>query len=206
MAITRGFGVMIGPSLLLDLCAAASTLAVITNQIVRPKKRLARLLWVPAILGAGLPWVYALVIRPWHLRWGATEAEIGKPLPGDELVPNPTIESTRGITVHAPLEEVWPWLAQIGQDRGGFYSYEWLENLAGCCMRNSDRIYPEWQHREVGERVFLHPAFGLKVMAFEPGKAIVLEGWGPFVVEPIDENRTRVILRSRVPGGWVALY
>ena len=124
---------------------------------------------------------------------------MGKPLPGDELVPNPAIESTRIITVNAPVEEVWPWLAQIGQDRGGFYSYEWLENLAGCRMRNADRIHPEWQHREVGERVFLHPAFGLKVASFESGRAIVLEGWGPFVVEPIDEKSTRVIIRSRVP-------
>jgi hypothetical protein len=131
---------------------------------------------------------------------------MGKPLPGDELVPNPAIESTRAIVVGAPVEEVWPWLAQIGQDRGGFYSYEWLENLAGCRMCNTDRIHPEWQHREVGERVYLHPAIGLKVTVFEPGRAIVLEGWGAFVVEPIDENRTRVLLRSRVPRGWVMLY
>ena len=101
--------------------------------------------------------------------------------------------------MHARVEEVWPWLAQIGQDRGGFYSNEWLENLAGCRMRNADRIHPEWQHREVGERVFLHPTVGLKVAAFEPGKAIVLEGWGSFVVEPIGEEGTRVIMRSRVP-------
>jgi len=150
--------------------------------------------------------MYALVIRPWYLRWGATEEEVRKALPGDELMPDPVIESTRAITIHAPVEEVWPWLAQIGQDRGGFYSYEWLENLAGCKMRNAERIYPEWQHREIGETVRLHPAVGLKVTVFEPGRAIVLEGWGPFVVEPIDEKSTRVILRSRVPRGWVALY
>jgi hypothetical protein len=73
-------------------------------------------------------------------------------------------------------------------------------------MCNADHIHPKWQHREVGEKVFLHPAFGLKVAAFETGRAIVLEGWGPFVVEPIDEKSTRVILRSRVPGGWGVLY
>jgi hypothetical protein len=166
---------------------------------MRPKKRTTRLLRPLTVFGVVLPWAYAFVVHPWHLRWGATDEEVGKPLPGDELVPNPAIESTRSITVNAPVEEVWPWLAQIGQDRGGFYSYEWLENLAGCRMRNADRIHPEWQHREVGERVFLHPAFGLKVTSFEPGRAIVLEGWGPFVVEPIDEKSTRVIIRSRVP-------
>src|SRR5215207_5380308 len=199
MEIARAFGVTIGPSLLLDLLAAAGTLVLITGRIMRSREGLARLLRPLAILGALLPWAYALVVRPWHLRWGATEEEIGKPLPGDELAPNPAIESTRSITVNAPVEEVWPWLAQIGQDRGGFYSYEWLENLAGCRMRNANSIHPEWQHREVGERVFLHPAIGLEVAAFEPGRAIVLEGWGPFVVEPIDEKSTRVIIRSRVP-------
>jgi hypothetical protein len=204
--IARAFGVTIGSSLLLDLFVAASTLFIATGRIMRPKKRTARLLRPLVILGAVLPWAYALVVRPWHLRWGATDEEVGNPLPGDDLVPNPAIESTRSITVNVPVEEVWPWLAQIGQDRGGFYSYEWLENLAGCRMRNANSIHPEWQHREVGERVFLHPAIGLEVKAFEPGRAIVLEGWGAFVVEPIDEKSTRVILRSRVPPGWAALY
>lgn len=197
--IVRAFGVTIGPSLLLDLFVTAGTLFILSGRIMRSKKGTARLLRPLAILGAVLPWAYALVVRPWHLRWGATDEEADKPLPGDELVPNPAIESTRAITVNAPIEEVWPWLAQIGQDRGGFYSYEWLENLAGCRMRNADHIHPEWQHREVGERVPLHPAFGLKVASFEPSQAIVLEGWGPFVVEPIDEKSTRVIIRSRVP-------
>ncbi len=131
---------------------------------------------------------------------------MSKPLPGDELVPDPAIESTRGIAVHALVKEVWPWLAQIGQDRGGFYSYEWLENLAGCRMRNADRVHPKWQHRELGATVSLHPAVGLKVAAFEPGRAVVLEGWGAFVVEPIDEGSTRVILRSRMPRGLDTLY
>lgn len=197
--IVRAFGVTIGPSVLLDLFVAASTLFIVTGRIMRPKRGTARLLQPLAILGTVLPWVYALLVRPWHLRWGAKDEEVSKPLPGDELVPNPAIESTRAIAVNAPLEEVWPWVAQIGQDRGGFYSYEWLENLAGCRMRNAESVHPEWQHREVGERVPLHPAFGLRVASFEPGRAVVLEGWGPFVVEPIDENSTRVIIRSRVP-------
>jgi hypothetical protein len=195
----RAFGVVLGPALLLDLFAALSTLAVLRGRASRPRGRLARLRRTLAIPGATFPWVYALVLRPWHLRWGATDEEVGKPLPGDEMVPDPAIESTRAITVNAPVEEVWPWLAQIGQDRGGFYSYEWLENLAGCKMQNANRIHPEWQHREVGETILLHPAYGMRVASFEPGRAIVLEGWGPFVVEALDESTTRVILRSRVP-------
>src|SRR5215216_7840794 len=202
----RAFGVMLGPSLVLDLYAVLSTWAVASGWLLRPREGLARVLRSLDILGAALPWVYAFFIRPWHLRWGATDEEVEKPLPGDELVPEPAIESTRAITVNAPVEEVWPWLAQIGQDRGGFYSYEWLENLAGCRMHNADRIHPEWQHRAVGEIVFLHPATGMKVAAFEPGRAIVLEGWGAFVVDPIDEENTRVILRTRVPRGAMLYY
>jgi hypothetical protein len=202
----RAFGVALGPSLLLDLFAAGGILAVLTGWLFRPHKGLARLLRPLVALGAAFPWVYAFFIRPWHLRWGATDEEVDRALPGDGLVPEPAIESTRAITVRAPVEEVWPWLAQIGQDRGGFYSYEWLENLAGCQMRNADRIHPEWLHREVGETVLLHPAVGLKVAAFEPERAVVLESWGAFVVEPTDERSTRVILRSRVPRGLGALY
>jgi len=202
----RAFGVMLGPSLVLDLYAVLSTWAVASGWLLRPREGLARVLRSLDILGAALPWVYAFFIRPWHLRWGATDEEVEKPLPGDELVPEPAIESTRAITVNVPVEEVWPWLAQIGQDRGGFYSYEWLENLAGCRMHNADRIHPEWQHREVGETVFLHHAFGMKASSFEPGRAIVLEGWGAFVVDPLDERTTRVILRSRTARGLGVLY
>ena len=196
-AIVWGMGVVLGPTVVLDIFAAASTLAVVSGRVFRRGKGLARLLRSLVILGAALPWVYMLLIRPWHVRWGATDEEVEKNLPGDEFVPNPGSQSTRAITVNAPVEEVWPWLAQVGQDRGGYYSYEWLENLAGSRMRNVDRIHPEWQQREVDEIVYVMPAFGHKVLAFEAGKAMVLEGWGAFYVEPIDEKSTRVILRSR---------
>lgn len=204
--IARGIGVLLGPSLLLGLFAVAGTWAVTTGWVLRRRVGPARLLRDLLVLGAAFPWAYAFVIRPWYLKWGATDEEAEKPLPGDELVSEPGIESTRAITVRAPVEEVWPWLAQVGQDRGGFYSYEWLENLAGARMRNAESVHPEWQRREVGETVFLHPAIGPKVASFEPGRAMVLEGWGAFVVEPVDERSTRVILRSRVGRGPAALY
>src|SRR5919202_386035 len=94
--LVRGFGVMIGPSLFLDLFAVAGTFALVTGWIIG-REGLARLLRPLAVLGAVLPWAYTFVIRPWHLRWGATDEELDKPLPGDELVPNPLIESTRSI-------------------------------------------------------------------------------------------------------------
>ncbi|HEX6730689.1 MAG TPA: hypothetical protein VF074_11780 [Pyrinomonadaceae bacterium] len=151
-----------------------------------------------AIGGAAALAAYALFVRPWHLKWGATEEEIKMSLPGDELVEHPKLNATHAITIEASVEDVWPWLAQVGQKRGGFYSYTWLENLVGCDMRNADQIVPEWQELKVGDDVLLHPkAPPLKVLLIEPGRAIVLEkSWG-FFLEPIAENRTRLIIRGR---------
>lgn len=145
------------------------------------------------------------VIRPWYSRWGATEAEVDMSLPGDEQVPNPVLVSTRAITIQAPVSAVWPWLVQMGQGRGGLYTYERLENLAGCEMHNASRIIPEYQLLEVGDKVRLVPEGRepyFVVSAIEPGRAIVLAGddppttWG-FILEPVDENTTRLIVRWR---------
>lgn len=201
----RGYGVMVGPTLLLDLAVAASTFAVITKRLPRRDRPLGRVLRPLTILGAAFPWVYLGVLHPWMARWGATDEEVRMPLPGDELVPRAPWVSTRAITIEAPVDEVWPWLAQVGQDRGGFYSYTWLENLAGAQIRNADRVHPEWQHRDIGERVHLHPATGLDVVAFEPQRAIVLEGGWTFALRPLDEHRTRLLLRSRSKG-WAVLF
>jgi hypothetical protein len=206
MANVWGMAVVVGPTLVLDIYAAASILAVVSGWVFRRREGLPRLLRPLVVLGAALPWAYMLLIRPWLLKWGATEEEVEKPLPGDELVPEPRHQSTRAITVNAPVEEVWPWLAQVGQDRGGFYSYEWLENLSGAHIRSADRIRPEWQHREEGDVVRTSPSFGFKVEAFEPGKAMVLEHWGAFCVEPIGEKSTRVILRTRAPRGLGGVF
>jgi len=173
------------------------------NWIIRPWKRTAGLLRLLAILGTILPGAYAFVVRPWHLRWGATDEELSKPLLGDELVPDPAIESTRAITVYAPehgvVEEVWSWLEQIRQDVRGFYSYEWLESVSSTpAIADVERSHPEWQHRVASEFVRLLPATEFKVARLEPRRAVLSIGWGTFAVEPIDESSTRVILRSRV--------
>lgn len=120
------------------------------------------------------------------------------PLPGDEFVEDPKLSSTHAITIHASAADVWPWLLQIGQHRGGFYSYTWLENLVGCDMHNANRIVPEWLALKVGDKVWLHPkAPPLRVLAIEPGQAIVLEKCWTFFLHPIDENTTRLIIRGR---------
>jgi hypothetical protein len=143
--------------------------------------------------------VYWFMLRRWHLRWGATDQEARQAFPGDQLSSShPQLNATHAITINAAASDIWPWLVQIGQNRGGFYSYTWLENLAGCHMRNADRIVPEWQKLEVGDRVWLHPkAPPLKVLMVEPVRSIVLEKTWAFFLRPIDERTTRLIIRGR---------
>ena len=102
----------------------------------------------------------APVLRGWYSRWGATPAEVSAPMPGDELVPQPKIASTRAITIGAPPRDVWPWLAQIGRGRGGFYSYDALENLVRCDIHSADRIIPRLQQLPPGDLILLAPAGG----------------------------------------------
>jgi hypothetical protein len=122
----RGAAVMYAPAIVLDLFEAISVLATALGKLPDPQRsRAARILRPIMTTGALLPWVYLLIVRPWHLRWGATGEDVRKRFPGDELVPHPTLESTRAVTIGTPAEEVWRWLVQLGQDRGGFYSYGW---------------------------------------------------------------------------------
>ena len=109
-----------------------------------------------ALMGTAATALYAFMLRPWHLRWGAKPEDEQRGLAGDDFLPEDGTQILNAVTIDAPVEAVWPWLAQLGQDRAGFYSYEGLENLAGCEMRNADRIHPEWQHRELGDIVHLH--------------------------------------------------
>jgi hypothetical protein len=98
---------------------------------------------------------------------------------GDELVPAPDLAATRALDIDAPPADVWPWVAQIGQNRGGFYSYDAVENLVGCDIHSADTVVAAWQHPHVGDAVHLHPGFALRVGAVEPGEALVLHGDGP---------------------------
>lgn len=135
--------------------------------------RLAKLLGIAAVSGAA----YAFLVRPWHMRWGATDEETRLSLPGDELLPDPAFRTTHAIAIGAPPEMVWPWLVQLGQGRGGFYSYDWLENLMGLNIRTADRILPEFQDLEVGDVVPMAPnGFGFPVAVLEPNKSMVLFG------------------------------
>jgi hypothetical protein len=110
-----------------------------------------------ALLGAAVAGLvtYARVVQPWFRRWGATDAEVAERWPADDLLAPGTGSHTRAITIDAPPAAVWPWLAQIGQDRAGFYSYTILENLVGAGIYNADELHPEWAHHETGETVWL---------------------------------------------------
>ena len=152
------------------------------------------------------------VLRPWYRRWGATDDEAECSLPGDDGVPQPRLQSTRVVTVTAPAAQVWPWLMQMGQGRGGLYSYDWLENLVGCDIHSARRIMPEFQQLDVGDLVRLGPeGYPFFVVdAVEPGRALVLRGGGAGGQEPstattwvfaLDERKeetTRLIARNRL--------
>ena len=114
------------------------------------------------------------LLRTWSLQWGTTEAELDTILPGDDLLPIADHQSTRAVSIRATAEQVWPWLVQLGQGRGGFYSYDWLENLAGLDIRSTDRIEPHLQTLAVGDLVALAEGFTLEVAVLEPGRSLVL--------------------------------
>lgn len=107
-------------------------------------------------------------------RLGATVTEAATPLPGDELLTAATVQNDRARTIAAPPAAVWPWIAQLGQDRAGFYSFERLENLAGCQIHGATRIHPEWQDVAPGDPFRLHRDVALRVVAVEPGRALVV--------------------------------
>jgi len=129
---------------------------------------------------------YSPPARRWYLTYGAGADEIAGPLPGDELLPHPDLQSTRAVTIAAPPSSVWPWLVQMGSGRGGAYTYDWIENLFGLNMHSADEILPEFQGLAAGDLLPLGPN-------------------GPAMrVEICDPNRT-LAFRSTV-GDWVWIF
>jgi hypothetical protein len=165
-----------------------------------------------AVAGAVL---FRRTVRPWMASWGATTAEIGQPLSADVFVRPGASRTTRAITIDAPVGDVWRWLVQIGEDQAGFYSYTWLERLARTDMRNAERVNEAWQHREVGDTIWLAQRWGelgRQVAAVvEPEQALAMvspadyaaiqagqsaSGYWGFFLEPIDAAHTRFIVRT----------
>ena len=172
------------------------------------------------MLAGGL-FAYVVLIRPRLLSWGATSKEREAALPGDELLSAANIQATRAVTVHAPTGRVWPWIVQMGQGRGGLYSYDQLENLVGCDMHSAERIVEEWQALAPGDAFKLHPDAALEVAVVELGRALVVRGGVPlqqdsappfdfswaFVLEARSDHSTRLLVRERYryTRRWAAL-
>jgi hypothetical protein len=163
-----------------------------------------------AVLAGMAAGAYLRCVRPWYLGWGATDEELRRPLPGDDLIPRPDLVATRAITVGAPADRVWPWIAQLGQGRGGLYSYDALENLVGCDMHSADRILPQWQDIADSDEFRLHPEVALQVAAVEPPRCLVVRGGVPmgdtrppydftwsFVLQEAPEGTARLLVRER---------
>jgi hypothetical protein len=146
--------------------------------------------------------------------WGATREEVDSVLSGDELVPGPAVTTTLAVSVAAPPADVWAWLVQIGQDRGGMYSYDLVENLVGLQIHSTGELRNEWQNLGVGDRVQLVPkgwcgisrGVSLPVARLDPGRSLVLREQRPelpwdsvwsFHIVPTDGDSCRLISRSR---------
>lgn len=141
----------------------------------------------------------------WMAHWGAITEEIDAELPGDELLEGADLTTTRAVTVYARAAEVWPWIAQLGQGRGGFYSYDALENLVGCDIHSADRVVPEWQHVVVGAEVKLAPEVAMTVASVEPGRSLVLRGGFPLGHTPSPFDSTWSIVLREEPDGTTRL-
>lgn len=176
-----------------------------------------RVLLIVFVIWVGITAVYLLFLWPWMRTWGATAAEIDATLPGDDLVPQANLQTTKGITIQAPPEAIYPWILQIGVDRGGMYSYDWLENLVGLKVHTTDRIIPAYQNVQAGDfwrftpkDYVLNPGPGLYVRRLIENQAVLLcfglEGkpeercfdtW-QFVLVPQADGSTRLLLRSKM--------
>ncbi|MBK7832759.1 MAG: hypothetical protein IPN16_21415 [Gemmatimonadetes bacterium] len=168
-------------------------------------------------LGAGVAYgalavtAVLIVARPWHMAWGTTASERAvRVAPATPFEEAPAYRVDHGVTVHAPADRVWPWLAQLGQDRAGFYSYDWLERAFGDEVHNVDSLVPTWQSRQVGDLVratqpdYLGGRFGTelgwRITEWDPPRSMTLDQWGRFVVVPVDSATSRLLVHTRGPG------
>ena len=148
--------------------------------------------------------LYWFPVRRWFGQWGTTPDDLTRVMAGDSVITNPAHSATHAVTVDAPPEAIWPWLVQMGYQRGGLYSYDWLDRLFGFLDRRSaDRILPEFQHLAVGDTIRLGPREALAVTAIDPARALVLsydrhgfEWVWQFGLYPSGQGRTRLVTRG----------
>ena len=201
-------------ALFLDVVAPMQTPIDIGSRTTAPSvlHRVLALLAACALLAAA----FATIVRPWYWNWGATPEERRATFPSDRIVANPAGRQTRAITIDAPPDRVWPWVAQLGQDRGGFYSYDLLENLVGCEMPTADRLRPDRQQWNVGDTLWLYPprkgdgqgymtlrryvperVLGFSGRAFGTPPTAPDNGSWSFILQPIGSSGTRLLIRGQ---------
>jgi len=182
------------------------TARAVTAAAAGPSIRRARVAGIAAGL-ASLGMTYHRFLRPRMLRWGISEEEAGLPLPGDERVPDPYPgnNSTRAITIDAAPETVWPWIVQIGHNRGGWYTHEWVERLLGIRYaegHSATRIHPQFQQLRIGDRIPYSPFNSIPVVALEPGRYLIIGNTVAWVLQDLGDGRTWLIVRTR-GYGWI---
>jgi hypothetical protein len=158
-------------------------------------------------LVAGATLLVAAAVFPrwikWQRRWGATDDEVGRDMPGDDMIPEPHYVSNRAITVNAPPECIYPWLVQMGYRRGGLYSYDFLDRLFGILDESSAKeIHPEWQDLKVGDSIEVKKGPPFPVAILEPNATFVLAnpevGWTwQTCMYPQPDGTTRLVTRNR---------
>jgi hypothetical protein len=158
-------------------------------------------------LAVALAVTYLVWIRPWQLRWGATDEEVRRAMPGDDDVAAPSFNATRGVTVHAPPEAIHPWIVQMGMTRAGWYSYDLLDNLGRPSAR---QLLPEHQQIYAGQIIPMSPdgKYGVYVKEFKENEWILWndkEGdttwvWGMY---PTADGATRLVTRIRTKYCWM---
>jgi hypothetical protein len=168
---------------------------------------LKKIMAVLALVGVVMAF-YLIWARPYQLRWGATDKEVKRQMPGDEINRYPTFLATRAITIQGTPEEIWPWLLQMGYGRAGFYAYDIFENLGSPRgIRSADDILPEFQQLKAGDEMPISAAGGLSFYAIEPNRFLIWKGdeeYGGFIwaLYPLDTNHTRLVSRARLSYRW----
>jgi hypothetical protein len=168
-------------------------------------------------IAIGATWVagtgviaYPLFFRRQCLTWGATAEEVSRKLPGDELLPEAGLVSTRAVTIDAPASAIWPWLVQMGSGRGGAYTYDWIENLLGLNMHSARQILPQFQDLKVGDELPLGPGRPLmRVEICDPEQTLAIRiadgNWVWIFALVAEDGRTRLISRNRIATPAAAL-
>jgi hypothetical protein len=148
---------------------------------------------------------YLEIVRPWYLRWGATEEEVNRPMPLDDRIPEPMLNSTMAITIYATPGEVWQWLVQMGDPpRARYYSYTWIERMVGLQIMNADVILPGFQTVHTGDvldkggtMVVQHVDPERYPVLGPPESVVVVKCTWAFGLYPVDERGTRLVTRVR---------